>query len=305
MSGNWIKMSVDLRTHPKVVRMAATLKADRLRVVGGLHAVWSIFDAHSTDGLLVGYTREAIDADLGWRGFSRAMEAVGWLEFGDDGVRAPRFEEHNGATAKRRAAETRRKASSRNTHDGRTKAERLSAWEADNKRTESGQMSASDADKKRAREEKRRIETPEAHPTVLETPPGEHQPLALAEAKLDPETPAAILASVCVANGIKATAFHPVVVEWVRDGFTVDGIKAAIAKARMRKGEASIPVAYLDPILRDDSRPIDSAWRQDDCKAEALARELGIKGAKTGEDRNSFHARIDQALAERARSQVA
>lgn len=141
--------------------------------------------------------------------------------------------------------------------------------------------------------------------TVLETPPGEHQPLALAEAKINPETPAAILASVLVANGIKATPFHPLVVEWARDGLTPEGIKAAIAKARLRKGEGSIPVAYIDPILRDESKPIDSAWRQDDGKAEALARELGIRGAKVGEDRTSFHSRIEQALADRARRQVA
>lgn len=305
MSGNWIKMSVDLRSHPNVVRLAATMKSDRLRVVGGLHAVWSIFDAHSTDGLLAGYSHQAIDDDLGWRGFSKAMEAVGWLEFSAEGARAPRFEEHNGTTAKRRATETKRKASSREAHDGRTKTERMAAWKADKERIESGQMSASDADRKRAREEKRREEPTASAPKVLETPPGEHEPLSLAEARIDPETPAAILASVCVANGIKATPFHPMLVEWARDGFTAEGIKAAIAKARMRKGEGSIPVAYLDPILRDDSKPIDSAWRQDDGKAEALAMDLGIRGAKTGEDRASFHSRIEQALAERARRQVA
>ena len=47
MAGDWIKMRGDLGTHPKVVRIMSALKADRLRVVGGLHAVWSLFDAHS------------------------------------------------------------------------------------------------------------------------------------------------------------------------------------------------------------------------------------------------------------------
>jgi hypothetical protein len=39
MAGDWIQMRVALQTHPKVVRIASALKADRLRVVGGLH--WS------------------------------------------------------------------------------------------------------------------------------------------------------------------------------------------------------------------------------------------------------------------------
>jgi len=154
MSG-WIKMGVHLRTHPKVVRMASALRADRLRVVGGLWAVWCIFDAHTDDGLLEGYTLQAIDDDLGWKGFAAAMQSIGWLEESESGLHAPDYDEHNGPSAKRRASETKRKAESRiDSGDVRTKAERI----ADSKQTQSGQMSASDADTKRAREEKRREE---------------------------------------------------------------------------------------------------------------------------------------------------
>jgi hypothetical protein len=56
MAGDWIKMRADLRRHPKVVRMVSALNADRLRVVGGLHAVWSVFDEQTEDGFLPGYT---------------------------------------------------------------------------------------------------------------------------------------------------------------------------------------------------------------------------------------------------------
>ncbi len=154
MSG-WIKMGVHLRTHPKVVRMASALRADRLRVVGGLWAVWCIFDAHTDDGLLEGYTLQAIDDDLGWKGFAAAMQAIGWLEETESGLRAPDYEDHNGPSAKRRATETKRKADNRaDAGDKRTKSERF----ADSKQNESGQMSASDADTLRAREEKRREE---------------------------------------------------------------------------------------------------------------------------------------------------
>jgi hypothetical protein len=151
LSTDWIKMRVDLRTHPKVVRMAGALSADKLRVVGGLHAVWSIFDAHSTDGLLDGYTFKALDIELGWKGFSQAMADIGWLiDSGGHGLEAPRFEEHNGQSAKRRAMETERKRIER-------EAEKA-ASDAAKSATKAGQASASDADKSVTREEKRREE---------------------------------------------------------------------------------------------------------------------------------------------------
>jgi len=156
VSTDWIKMRCDLRTHPKVVRMAGALGADKLRVVGALHAVWSIFDAHSADGILDGYTFKAIDIELGWKGFAQAMSDIGWLVDVDGrGLETPRFEEHNGQSAKRRAQETARKAGARAASgDDRTKSERIAGFHDE----KAGQVSASDADTKRAREEKRREE---------------------------------------------------------------------------------------------------------------------------------------------------
>lgn len=131
MAVDWIKMRADLRTHPKVVRIMSALKADPLRVIGGLHAVWCLFDAHSADGILDGYELDTLDTFIGWPGFSAAMVAIGWLERHENGLAAPRFDEHNGQSAKRRAQESERKRNERKT-------------------------SAHDADKKRSREEKRR-----------------------------------------------------------------------------------------------------------------------------------------------------
>ena len=136
MAGDWIKMRTDLLTHPKVVRMVSALKADKLRVIGGLHAVWSLFDAHSDDGTLDGYTLEVLDDHLGWPGFSASMKKVEWLTENVESLAVPRFDEHNGQSAKRRATETQRKRLAR----------------------VPDQMSAPDADKKRSREEKRREE---------------------------------------------------------------------------------------------------------------------------------------------------
>lgn len=133
MAGDWIKMRVDLFTHPKVVRISSALKADRLRTVGGLMSAWCLFGAHSADGKLDGYTSETLDAHLGWPGFSAALIAVGWLSDDGESLALPAFEAHNGASAKRRAMDADRKRDVRKT-------------------------SASDADKKRTREEKRREE---------------------------------------------------------------------------------------------------------------------------------------------------
>jgi hypothetical protein len=131
MAGDWIKMRVDLATSPKVVRIASALRADRLRVIGGLHAVWCLFDVHSVDGIMSGYTPEAMDELVGFPGLSAAMASVGWLEIDAESLKTPRFDEHNGQSAKRRAMETERKRDAR-------------------------KASAVDADKKRSREEKRR-----------------------------------------------------------------------------------------------------------------------------------------------------
>ncbi len=142
MAGDWIKMRADLFTHPKVVRIASALKADKLRTVGGLMSAWCLFDAHSVDGKLEGYTIEALDAHLGWEGFAAQMIAVQWLMADSQGLELPRFDAHNGQSAKRRAQDADRKQAVRKT-------------------------SASDADKMRTREEKRREEKKEVQREVL------------------------------------------------------------------------------------------------------------------------------------------
>ena len=138
MAGDWIKMRADLHTHPKVVRIASALNADRLLIVGGLHAVWCLFDMHSEDGKLSGYTTKTVDDLIGCAGFAHAMCAVRWLVSEDDGLSLPEFDEHNGQSAKRRAAETKRK---RNEREAGSSTARKS--------------SASNADKTRTREEKK------------------------------------------------------------------------------------------------------------------------------------------------------
>lgn len=141
MAIDWIKMRADLQSHPKVVRILSATKSDKFRVIGGLHAVWCVFDAHCEDGVLQGYTPETLDHIIGWNGFSSAMVSVGWLiENVGVSLAIPEFSEHNGQSAKRRAEDQKRKRDSRNSPEPVRN------------------LSANDAYKKWTREEKRREE---------------------------------------------------------------------------------------------------------------------------------------------------
>lgn len=140
MAGDWIKMRTGLQRHPRVVRISSALQSDRFRVIGGLHAVWSLADEQTEGGELEGYTFATVDEMIGWPGFCSALKAVDWAVEGKSGVTFPRFEKHNGQSAKRRAQEADRKRDAR--------------------------ASAPEADKKRTREEKRREEKKEQQQEV-------------------------------------------------------------------------------------------------------------------------------------------
>lgn len=113
MAGDWIKMNKSLPRDPRVIRISSALKADRLRTVGGLFSAWCIFDEQTEDGILPGYTPEILDELVTFPGLARAMESVGWLEIGEGFLAVPRFDEHNGQSAKRRAQDANRKQSAR------------------------------------------------------------------------------------------------------------------------------------------------------------------------------------------------
>ncbi|MDA1053796.1 MAG: hypothetical protein O3C40_25385 [Planctomycetota bacterium] len=138
MAGDWIKMRVDLWHDPRVVRIASALKADKATVCGALFRTWALADQYTEDGRLAGYTSEALDAEVGVKGWSHVLNEAEWLELEADAVIVPRFDEHNGQSAKRRVMERERKRRGRDGSQAAPKA------------------SASDADKKRPREETER-----------------------------------------------------------------------------------------------------------------------------------------------------
>lgn len=121
MAGDWVKMRKSLLADPRVVRISSALKADRFRTIGVLFSAWCLLDEQTIDGHLEGYTEQAFDEIIGINGIAQAMQSVGWLEIGDNFVKAPMFSEHNGQTAKRRAQESVRKMSARKADKLQTK----------------------------------------------------------------------------------------------------------------------------------------------------------------------------------------
>lgn len=110
MSAGWIKMRVDLFTHPKVDRMAVLLGQDEFYVVGALFAFWSWADKHAVDGRVDGATSRLVDRATRVDGLASALEAVGWLVVDDAGITLPSFHEHNGDSAKERSLKNQRQA---------------------------------------------------------------------------------------------------------------------------------------------------------------------------------------------------
>lgn len=158
MAGDWIKMRDNLWDDPRVASLVDATDSSEAAVIGALYWLWSTADQHSENGLMPGLTTKAIDRKTGVAGIGAALIAIGWLEDGPDGVRIPRFDEHNGASAKRRSLDAQRKATVRS----------VSASHADNSQTDDGQTE----DEKttpcgaRVREEKRKEDIPRARRAV-------------------------------------------------------------------------------------------------------------------------------------------
>lgn len=292
----WIKMGTGLRDHPKVVRMARTMaggnpdkpvtKQDRMKVVGALHAVWSVFDEHSPDGLLDGYTLAIMDEEIGWKGFSRAMASVGWLLEDDDGLQAPDYEEHNGSTAKRRAQDTKSKGSRRS---GKSPPEI---------RNGVGQMSASDADKVRTRGRGREE--------------GEENSLGTEESSPPVVTPAGAICRGLRQAGIPANPSHTTLLELIAAGATPQHFADAAPKAAGKRD----PFAYLLGVVRgqiadaaavrqqvggQDASGQDAAdWRETKGGVNGRAVELGLSTWDECEPWPDFKRRIVAEDARRA-----
>lgn len=122
MAGDWIKMRAALTTCPKVASMSRSVgtadefaglsrQSMRLLVVGGLHAVWSAVNEHTSDGVMANAYPEDLDDIAGIAGFGQAMRVAGWLEVDEAAATLtfPNFGQWNTPAKDSTAAERMRK----------------------------------------------------------------------------------------------------------------------------------------------------------------------------------------------------
>lgn len=106
-------MQTCLPDKPEVWRIASIIGCEPDAVIGKLLRVWAWFDSHTEDGNAVGVTYSLVDRVSGVTGFAEAMALCGWLEQKDLVLSLPKFDRHNGKTAKNRALTNERVAKSR------------------------------------------------------------------------------------------------------------------------------------------------------------------------------------------------
>ena len=152
MAGDWIKIKTDLATDPAVIGIAAKVGLDEDLVVGKLCRFWSWANTHTENGHAPSVTPVWLDTYLGVTDISDALQDVGWLVVVDDGLEIPKFDRHNGKSAKTRANARERKIRERNL--SRTQRDKCHA------------PSVTEACHAPAREEKRRETTPPLTPRL-------------------------------------------------------------------------------------------------------------------------------------------
>ena len=143
MAGEWIKMRTDLADDPRVQKIADMVGVrDVDLVVGKLHRLWSYADQYTTDGTMRHMTTAILDRRFGLKGLGAALVSVGWMVVLDDeqGIVIPNFDDHNGASAKRRAMESRRKMTARRADSRVQDGGKVSAADADNNGTRRGRF---------------------------------------------------------------------------------------------------------------------------------------------------------------------
>jgi len=110
MAGDWIKMRGNLWDDPRIGALVDATDTSEAAVVGGLYWLWATADQHSEDGTMPGLTLRQIDRKTGITGFAAALVSIGWIEDHADGITIVKFDEHNGASAKKRCQTAKRVA---------------------------------------------------------------------------------------------------------------------------------------------------------------------------------------------------
>lgn len=159
MAGDWIKMRGNLWDDPRIAKLCDITDHGEASIIGGLYWLWATADQHTENGIMPGLTVRSIDRKTGIQGFAAALIEIGWLADHPEGVMIIKFEEHNGASAKRRSLDAQRKAGIR----------KMSASDADTLQTNDGQNAGFCGAREREREDI-------SNTDVLDKAPAKKQP---------------------------------------------------------------------------------------------------------------------------------
>ena len=112
MSVGWIKVETCTPGKAEIIRLARLLSMKHDEALGAVVRFWVWADSNTVDGVVDGVSPTDVDAVLSCPGLCRGLESVGWLVI--DGVKEritiPKFERHNGESAKKRALSNERQA---------------------------------------------------------------------------------------------------------------------------------------------------------------------------------------------------
>lgn len=111
MAGDWIKVETATASKTEVLRMAEMLGIERRECMGLLFDYWAWLDANARTESVPNLSRNSLDKHLHCAGLAACLEAVGWASWSDDGwtMTVTNYTRHNGASAKTRAYEQRKK----------------------------------------------------------------------------------------------------------------------------------------------------------------------------------------------------
>lgn len=113
MAGDWIKIEHATPDKPEIYQLAEILGIDPDAIVGKLVRLWTWADQQSVSGDDISVSTHVIDRLTHQPGFSAALRKVDWLQARSGSLAIPRFDRHNGQSAKARSETNRRVAEHR------------------------------------------------------------------------------------------------------------------------------------------------------------------------------------------------
>jgi hypothetical protein len=103
MAGDWIKIEHTLPDKPEIDALAVALGIDHDAVVGKLVRLWVWADQQTVSGEAIPVTEPFLNRITNCPGFASALVDVGWMKWRNGRIYLPKFDRHNGQTAKSRA----------------------------------------------------------------------------------------------------------------------------------------------------------------------------------------------------------